>query len=330
MTANAAKNVAHRRPTALAYNATLAERIDLTDTLTIFKLAPDEPPKRDPWMVAGQYCVIGMNNETEPDKGSVQRPMSIVSAPEETGPIEFYLRYVDRPESDNPLTHLMWPTKAGDRMYMRAVATGKFTVHGTVGEDGQRLKICVAAGTGAAPFVSMVRSEILRDASADLSRYVFLHGASYPDDLGYREELSELREKNGLHYFATVSRPQEAPEWTGYTGRVEDFFRPERIADLEERLGLAPGEFTPHKAVLLACGLQGTIGMCISRLLERGFIPDHRRMRQAFVAPEGAPSTLFYEQYDKSPVIDIKDPGVVAPLKDALAKAAAAGRVPTS
>ena len=316
--------------TPLAYNATLAERIDLTDALTIFKLTPDEPPKKNPWMVAGQYCVIGMNNATEPHKGAVRRAMSIVSAPEETGPIEFYLRFVSRPESDNPLTHLMWPAKTGDRMYMRAVATGKFTTHGTVGEDDDRMKIFVAAGTGAAPFVSMVRSEILRDPGADLSKYVFLHGASYPHDLGYRDELTELRESNGLHYFATVSRPQEAPEWTGYTGRVEDFFRPERIADFEAKLGLAPGDLTPRKTALLVCGLQGTIGMCITRLLERGFIPEHRRMRQAFEAPEGAPSSLFYEQYDKTPVIDIKDPDVVAPLRESLAKAVAAGLVPTS
>ena len=316
--------------TPLIYNATLAERIDLTDALTVFKLALDEPPAKNPWMVPGQYCVIGMNNEEEPSKGSVRRAMSIVSAPEETGPVEFYLRYVSRPESDNPLTHLMWPTKEGDRMYVRAVATGKFTVHGTVGAEDNRLKIFVAAGTGAAPFVSMVRSEILRDARADLSKYVFLHGASYPHDLGYRDELTALRKTNGLHYFCTISRPEEAPAWKGYTGRVEDFFHAKRIAELEEKLALAPGDLAPRNTALLVCGLQGTIGMCITRLLERGFIPDHRRMRQAFEAPANAPSSLFYEQYDKTPVIDIKDPEVVAPLKDALAEAVAAGLVPTS
>ena len=225
--------------TSLTYNATLAERIDLTDALTIFKLALDAPPEKNPWMTAGQYCVIGMNNEAEPAKGGVRRAMSIVSAPEETGPVEFYLRYVSHPESDNPLTHLMWPIQTGDRMYMRAVATGKFTVHSTVGEADGRMKICVAAGTGAAPFVSMVRSETLRDASADLSKYVFLHGASYPDDLGYRGELTALHEKNGLHYFATVSRPQEAPEWTGYTGRVEDFFA-QNVSTISKRNSDSP------------------------------------------------------------------------------------------
>ena len=314
----------------LTYNATLAERIDLTSALTIFKIAPDESPERHPWFVPGQYCVIGMNNLEEPDKGSVRRAMSIVSAPEEEGPVEFYIRYVSQPESDNPLTHLMWPTRAGDRMYLRTVAAGKFTVRDTVGRDDPRLKILVAAGTGAAPFVSMVRSEVLRDSNADLSNYVFLHGASYPADLGYRDELRELAENNGLRYFASVSRPKEAPEWTGDTGRVEDYFLLERLDALENRLGLEPGGLAPANATILICGLQGTIGMCITRLISRGFIPDHRRMRKAFDVPDKAPATLFYEQYDTTPVLDIKDPNVAAPLRKALAKALADGRVPTT
>jgi ferredoxin/flavodoxin---NADP+ reductase len=330
MTADSANNRAQCGPARLTYNATLAARIDLTEALTIFKLAPDKPPGKNPWMAAGQYCVIGMNNESEPHKGSVRRAMSIVSAPEETGLIEFYLRYVGQPESDNPLTHLMWPIKEGDRMYMRTVATGKFTLRGTAGEGDDRLKIFVAAGTGAAPFVSMVRSEVLRAPDVDLGNFVFLHGVSYPHDLGYRDELRRLRDKNGLHYFATVSRPQAAPDWKGHTGRVEDFFQPGRVADFAERIGLARDALTPRNAVILVCGLQGTIGTCISRLLAHGFIPEHRRMRQAFEAPEGAPSSLFYEQYDKTPVINIKDPAVVAPLKDALANAVAAGLVPLS
>lgn len=307
----------------LIYNATLTERIDLTDALTIFKITPDEPPAKQPWFIPGQYCVIGMNNEEVPVLGSVRRAMSIASAPEQDGPVEFYIRYVSKPESDNPLTHLLWTLRQGDRLYMRVHAAGKFTLQHTVGEDDQRFKVMVAAGTGAAPFASMVRSEVLRDPEADLSRYVFLHGASYPADLGYRDELLALSESNGLHYFGTVSRPHEAPDWQGDTGRVEDYFKPEKLAELERRIGLGPGELTPRTAAVFVCGLQGTIGMSITRLLGRGFIPDHRRMRQAFEAPADAPATLFFEQYDNTPVIDIKDPEVVAPLRDALAAALA-------
>jgi ferredoxin--NADP+ reductase len=249
--------------------------------------------------------------------------MSIGSAPEDDGPTEFYIRYVSKPESENPLTHLLWTLKNGDRMYMRPVAAGVFTVKDTVGVDDPRLRVMVAAGTGSAPFVSMVRSELRRNPRADLSKWVLLHGASYPSDLGHRDELLGLVETHGLRYHGTVSRPKEAAGWTGDTGRVEGYFAGERLAELEQRLGLAPGGFSPTKAVIFICGLQGTIGTTITNLCSRGFVPDHKRMREALGVPTEAPATLFYEQYDTEPVIDIKDPAVVDPLKAQLGEALA-------
>jgi ferredoxin--NADP+ reductase len=204
----------------LEYNATLIERIDLTSALTVFRVQPDQMPAEQVWFKPGQYCVLGMNNAEKPELGSVRRSMSIASAPEDGGPVEFYIRWVAKPESENPLTHLLWKVKNGDRMYMRAVGAGVFTVHDTVGEADPRVRVMVAAGTGSAPFLSMVRSEIRRDANVDLSKWVLLHGASYPDDLGYRDELARMCDRNRLKYWGTVSRPREAPGWTGDTGRV--------------------------------------------------------------------------------------------------------------
>ena len=310
-------------PKPLVYNATLAKRVDLTSALTLFHVTPDEPPAKKPWFVSGQYCVLGMNNEAKPELGSVRRSMSIASAPEDEGPIEFYIRWVAKPESDNPLTHLLWTLKDGDRLYMRSVAAGVFTVRDTVGEPDPRLRVMVAAGTGSAPFVSMVRSETRRDPKIDLSRWVLLHGASYPSDLGHRDELFELVERNRMRYWGSVSRPKEAPEWKGDTGRVEDFFRPDKLAELERRLGLAPGEFSPRTAAIFICGLQGTIANTIIHLIERGFVPDHKRMREALGVPTEVPPSLFYEQYDTEPVIDLKTPSVIDPLRERMVAALA-------
>lgn len=305
---------------ALEYNATLVERIDLTDALTLFQVMPDERPAPG-WFVPGQYCVLGMNNAARPELGGVRRSMSIASAPEDDGPVEFYIRFVSKPESENPLTHLLWTLKNGDRCYMRPKAAGVFTIKDTAGVDDTRFRIMVAAGTGSAPFVSIVRSELRRDPKADLSRHVILHGASYPSDLGHRDELRAMVRGNGLHYFGSVSRPKPGDGWDGDTGRVESYFEPGRLAELERRLGLREGELSPINAVVLICGLQGTIGMTITHLCERGFVPDHKRMREALGVPDDAPASLFYEQYDTEPVIDIKDPAVVEPLKTALTAA---------
>src|SRR3984885_10387367 len=162
----------------LEYNATLVERIDVTDALTIFRVKPDKMPEDRPWFVPGQYCVLGANNAEKPERGSWRRSMSIASAAEDDGPVEFYIRWVAKPESENPLTHLLWTVKTGDRMYMRAVAAGGVTVHDTIGDADPRVRVMVAAGTGSAPFLSMLRSEIRRDANVDLSKWVLLHGAS--------------------------------------------------------------------------------------------------------------------------------------------------------
>jgi ferredoxin--NADP+ reductase len=302
----------------LEYNATLTERIDLTDALALFRVTPDKMPDQRPWFVPGQYCVLGLNNEATPALGSVRRSMSIASAPEDDGPIEFYIRWVAKPESENPLTHLLWKRKAGERVYMRAVAAGVFTVKDTVGVDDPRIKVMVAAGTGSAPFLSMLRSALRHDPSADLSKWVLLHGASYPADLGYRDELNRYIGRNRLHYFPTVSRPKDTG-WTGYAGRVEAFFDPEgaesRLADLEKRIGLPPGGFTPKNVVIYICGLTGTISGTIIPLIDRGFVPDFKRIREALGVPTETKDSVFYEQYDTEPVIDIKNPEAVAPLK---------------
>ena len=299
----------------LQYNATLTERVDITDALSLFRITPDAPPAKRPWFTAGQYCVLGLNNADKPELGSVRRSMSIASAPEDDGPVEFYIRWVGKPESDNPLTHLLWNIKSGARMYMLTNATGKFTIPDTVGADDPRLRIMVAAGTGSAPFVSMVRSELRRNPSADLSKWVLLHGASYATDLGYRDELERMALRNGLKYWGTVSRPKECPGWAGDTGRVEGFFEGSRLDDFERRLGLPPGGLTPQAAAVYICGLNGTIAGTILPLIDRGFVPDFPRIRKALGVPEELHATVFWEQYDTEPVIDVKDPNVVEPLR---------------
>ncbi len=309
---------------AIEYNATLEERVDHTEALTTFKIVPDQPMDGDPKFVPGQYTTLGLNNEENEELGSVKRAMSIASAPEKDGALEFYIRFVAHPESPNPLTHLLWKLQDGQRIWMGERAKGKFTLEHTLEEDDSRTKVLVAAGTGLAPFVSMVRSEKLRDDSVDLGSYAILHGASYPEDLVYREELEALAASNGMRYRRSISRPKEAPEWNGDVGRVEDYFLADRLGDLESELGLPPGGLTPDAAVVFICGLTGTIGKTIERLLGRGFVPQDRKIRRALEVPDELPSNVFYEQYDSTPVIDVNDPAVIDPLREALHKALAA------
>ena len=312
----------------LEYNATLVRRQDLTDLLTIFTIRPDVPPEGDAgggmWFVPGQYLTIGLNREPGIDPEgddrppSVRRAMSIASPAQEREEIELYIRLVTRPTSKLPLTPMLWRRKAGARMYLRPVATGHFTIRHTVGDDDPRLKVLVAAGTGLAPFVCMARSRLRADPSARLSDLAILHGASYPADLGYRYELESMAREHGLHYVPTISRPNEAPDWVqagGLSGRVESHFLPDRIERLEAILGLEPGGLRPDRAVVLICGLNGTIANCIVNLAARGFVPHHPRLRRVLGIGDDTPPSIFYEQYDTDPPLDVKDEALMERLR---------------
>lgn len=301
----------------LEYNATLVERIDLSDSLAIFRFRPDEELAEAPWFVPGQYVVIGLNNEDKPELGKVQRPMSIASSPMQREFVEFYIRFVSAPASDNPLTHLLWKLKEGERSYVRFVPKGRFTVDHLVGLDDPRRKVFVGAGTGLAPFVSIVAGAV-ESGRTDLSEYAIVHGASYPADIGYRDQLEQYQRDYGMGYLPTISRPQEGDGWTGGEGRAEEHFRAHRIEELETSLGFEVGGLTPENATVFVCGLQGTIGMTIERLLRRAFVPEHRGIRKALEVDATVPSTLFFEQYDHEPVIDLKDVEHIDELKDRL------------
>jgi ferredoxin--NADP+ reductase len=302
-------------PAALTYNATLTAREDLTDKLALFSIAPDEALPAAPWFDPGQYLVIGLNNEAHPELGGVRRPMSIASGPYQRESVEFYIRYVTTPTSNNPLTHLLWRAKVGDRIYLKVHPTGHFSVHHTIGDDDPRKKIFVAAGTGLAPFVSFVRARLDANPRADLSDVAILHGASYPEELGYATWLQGLAISHGLSYLPTISRPKEAKSWNGAVGRVEDFFLHDRVRDTCSRLNVAPHGLSPEQAVVYICGLNGTIASCVERLLARAFVPENIKLRRVLDIPENEKASLFFEQYDTEPVIDVKNAETVKHLQ---------------
>lgn len=297
-------------------NATLVERHDLDRTLTVYRIRPDHvPPSTEPWFRPGQYVTLGMSVKEGPEVHAIQRAYSIASDPVERRWLEFYIRLAARPQTDRPLTYLIWPLPVGARVNVGAKITGKFTFEDTVDPGDDRMRVLVAAGTGLAPFVSMVRSAVRAEDPSQVARMAVLHGASYPHELAYRAELEEAARTHGLRYLPTVSRPAEHPEWDGAKGRVETFFEEGRIERLERDLGLPPGGFGPERVVVYVCGFRGTIAESIRRLLGRGFLPEDRRLRRTLGVPAAAPPSLFYEQYDLEPLFDPADTALLESLR---------------
>ena len=282
-----------------ADNATLVERIELDPTLVIFRIRPDAiPAAGEPWFLPGQYVTLGAD--------SVQRAYSIASDPGERRWLEFYIRFAREPATGFPLTHVLWTMPVGTRLHVGDKVAGRFTLQRTVPANDTRVKLLVAAGTGLAPFISMVRHAVRIGDGPALSRFAVLHGVSHPHELGYRDELTEAATKYGLRYDPTVSRPAEHPEWTGLTGRVESHLDGGRPDALDLR---------PDRAMVYVCGFKDTIAGSVRRLLRRGYVPEDRRLRRLLGIAEGAAPSLFFEQYDLEPVFDAKDEALIASLR---------------
>jgi ferredoxin--NADP+ reductase len=183
---------------------------------------------------------------------------------------------------------------------------GRFSLERTApGGDG-RIKLFVAAGTGLAPFISMVRRAERAGDAAALSRIAVLHGVSHPHELGYGDVLTDAASRFGLRYFQTVSRRAEHPDWRGLTGRVESLLDPGRLPELDLR---------PERTVVYVCGFRDTIAGSIRRLIVRGYIPEDRRLRRMIGFSEDAKPCLFFEQYDLDPLFDPTDDALIAELR---------------
>lgn len=280
-------------------NATLIERIELDPTLAILRIRPDViPPPGEAWFLPGQYVTIGA--------AEVQRAYSIASEPGERRWLEFYVRLAREPVTVSPLTHKLWAMPVGARVHLGDKIAGRFTLERTSVPGDGRVRVLIAAGTGLAPFVSMVRHAERSGDGVGLSRMAVLHGVSHPHELAYRDELTDAVSRFGLRYHPTVSRPEGHPEWTGLTGRVETLLEDGRLGSLELH-----GE----RATAYVCGFRSTIAGSVRRLLGRGFIPEDRRLRRMLAIPDEARPSLFFEQYDCEPVFDPDDAALIASLR---------------
>ena len=209
----------------------------------------------------GQYATLGLMGLE--DK-LVQRPMSISSSADRLDEYEFFIRLVEGGE----FTPLLWERRIGDPINIKG-AKGRFVL-----QDDSRTGVLVASGTGLAPFMSMIETLRDRGQTRDL---VLLHGVSHDFDLAWRSHLEELAGSGSfpVRYAGTVSRPQNCPNWTGLTGRVEAI-----VEGQLEQHGL-----TPENATIYLCGNPDMIEAVEAMAAGRGFPPE--QVRKELYWPKG-------------------------------------------
>jgi ferredoxin--NADP+ reductase len=259
-----AMNTPSDPPPTREYNAVLVRRLDVTPTLARFWFRPTEEVAFEP----GQYVPLGLRLAER----MVIRPFSIASDREQaqSDGLEFFVRLVP----GGQLTSALWAMDIGDQIH--------------VGPSKGRLRLpvsdiptlCVASGTGIAPFVSMART---RRTLGRPRSMIVLQGSSRVEDLAYRDELEAMSRDTahtGLRYIPTISRPQPAADgWTGRTGRVESI-----ISDVWREVG-----FNQSRSIGLVCGNSEMAKAVEALLLGHGLDPERLTKEFATIVRPPAP-----------------------------------------
>lgn len=262
--------------------ATISYISVLKEDLAIFHIKPNEGEVPD--FKPGQFVTLGVNVPSEGK--TVRRAYSIASPPHQKKYFELIIRWVKKPVPGR-LTTQMFDKKEGDEIFW-VKPTGIFTINEKMpsGEPDNRRLVLIGGGTGLAPFISYSLHLKKNESKREI---IVLHGASYVDELSYRDLLTELesesidkgRDKWNFQYRASISRPQEwfNRSWSGHKGRVETFLRPKAGNDkspLEELIG---ENITPENTSFYVCGWQGTVDGVLDSLVPKGFVTERKKRK---------------------------------------------------
>ncbi|MEO9319159.1 MAG: ferredoxin--NADP reductase [Nitrososphaera sp.] len=254
----------------------------IKEDLAVFHVTPDSGQIPD--FKAGQFVTLGAFVPSE--KKIIRRAYSIASPPEQKKRFELYIRWVRKPLPGR-LTTELFNKKEGDEIIW-VKPTGIFTINEKMpdGRPDNRRLVLIGGGTGLAPFISYTLHLKAQNSKREI---VVLHGASYVDEIGYKDLLKGLEEESldkgkdawNFRYRASISRPQEwfNRSWSGQTGRVESFLRPAAGKDMSPLEELVGEKVTPENSSFYICGWQGTVDGVLEHLVPKGFVTERNKRK---------------------------------------------------
>lgn len=179
-------------------------------TPTIKHLRLELPESEEIRFKPGQYIQILTPLYKENDE-EVYRAYSIASSPDDLRAVELFVGLVPQGKCSTYVHHYLKP---GD----------KLTVVGPFGDfhyqETDKEMVMVAISTGLAPIMAILRHMVYHNIQR---KATFYFGARCRADLLMVEELHAIEEKlPNFKFVPCLSRPTEADQWTGETGRVTD------------------------------------------------------------------------------------------------------------
>ncbi len=254
----------------------------LKEDLAIIRVTPSDGPVPD--FKAGQFVTLGTYIPTEGK--IIRRAYSIASPPEQKKHFELLIRWVRKPVPGR-LTTDLFNKKEGDEIFW-VKPVGIFTINEKMhdGSPDNRRMVLIGGGTGLAPFIAYT---LHLKSIGSKREIIVLHGASYVDELSYRELLTDLEEESldkgkdkwNFRYRASISRPQEwfNRTWSGQKGRVESFLRPKAGTDRSPLEELVGEKITPENTSFYVCGWQGTVDGALDYLVPKGFVTERNKRK---------------------------------------------------
>ena len=188
-------------------------------------------------------------------KGSTQRAYSMSSRPSDKNHIEVLVRLVP---GGIATTYVHEHLKEGQEMDL----IGPFGDFRRTTSDS--VMLCVAGGSGMAPFKSMLY-DMVEKGETDREVWYFF-GARTTRDMFYLDELRDLETKlPNFHFVPALSEPQEGDGWDGPTGLITD------VLDSYLKEKIDAGE---RKLEGYLCGSPGMIDACNRVMNDNGVVQD--------------------------------------------------------
>lgn len=189
-------------------------------------------------------------------KGETQRAYSMSSKPSDKNHIEVLVRLVP---GGIATTYVHENLKVGQKMGL----VGPFGDFKRT--DSDSIMLCVAGGSGMAPFKSMLNDMVEKGEKEREVWYFF--GARSTKDMFYLEQMRELEEKMpNFHFVPALSEPQEGDGWNGPTGLITDVLD----SYLKEKINTEGRLMEGY-----LCGSPGMIDACNRVMNDNGMIQDH-------------------------------------------------------
>lgn len=233
-----------------------------TDTLFSFACTRDPSFSFD----SGQFAMVGLDINDQP----LTRAYGIASPNSEQG-----LEFLSVKVPDGPLTSRLHRLQVGEPVLVSHQPSG----HTGSRQSAARPDWLLAVGTGAAPFMSLIRDTVYRRSE----RVVLVHSCRHVRELAYRDYVmvglpkhplvgEQVRKK--LIYHPTVTR-DPFPN----TGRVTGLIETGRLFT-----GLHLDPFVPEHDRLMLCASTRMLNELHTLLQKHGFVEGSRFMPGHYVA----------------------------------------------